>query len=113
MKTFIDPNLLQRLRVGPLAPYLDAYLKHIEQEGFLPSSASIVVGWQEVVPGWSSILIKEWLSLGSKIAMTFATSLSGPSPPHSFLVKNRFWARTRILSNEALCPSPHLALNSG
>ena len=39
MKTFIDPNLLQRLRVGPLAPYLDAYLKHIEQEGFLPSSA--------------------------------------------------------------------------
>ena len=39
MKTFIDPNLLHRLRVGPLAPYLDAYLKHIEQEGFLPSSA--------------------------------------------------------------------------
>ena len=39
MKTFIDPNLLQRLRVGPLDPYLDAYLKHIEQEGFLPSSA--------------------------------------------------------------------------
>src|ERR1035438_9452812 len=39
MKTFIDPNLLQRLRVGPLGPYLDAYLKHIEQEGFLPSSA--------------------------------------------------------------------------
>ena len=39
MKTFIDPNLLQRLRVGPLAPYLDAYLKHIEQDGFLPSSA--------------------------------------------------------------------------
>jgi site-specific recombinase XerD len=39
MKTFIDPNLLQRLRVGPLAPYLDAYLKHIEQERFLPSSA--------------------------------------------------------------------------
>src|ERR1700730_6454453 len=41
MKTFIDPNLLQRLRVGPLAPYLDAYLKHIEQEGFLPSSVPI------------------------------------------------------------------------
>ena len=38
MKRFIDPNLLQRLRVGPLAPYLDAYLKHIEQEVFLPSS---------------------------------------------------------------------------
>src|SRR5258707_12962369 len=41
MKTFIDPNLLQRLRVGPLAPYLDADVKHIEQEGFLPSSASM------------------------------------------------------------------------
>ena len=41
MKTFIDPNLLQRLRVGPLAPYLDAYLKHIEQQGFLPSSATM------------------------------------------------------------------------
>jgi len=38
MQTFVDPNLLQRLRVGPLAPYLDAYLKQIEQEGFLPSS---------------------------------------------------------------------------
>ena len=41
MKTFIDPNLLQRLRVGPLGPYLDAYLKHIEEEGFLPSSAPL------------------------------------------------------------------------
>jgi len=39
MQTFVDPNLLQRLRVGPLAPYLDAYLNQIEQEGFLPSSA--------------------------------------------------------------------------
>ena len=38
MQTFIDPNLLDRLRVGPLASYLDAYLKLIEQEGFLPSS---------------------------------------------------------------------------
>lgn len=38
MKTFIDPHLLQRLRVGPVAPYLDAYLKHVEQEGFMPSS---------------------------------------------------------------------------
>lgn len=38
MQTFIDPNLLQRLRVGPLAPYLDAYLNRIEQEGFLRSS---------------------------------------------------------------------------
>ncbi len=38
MQTFIDPDLLDRLRVGPLASYLDAYLKSIEQEGFLPSS---------------------------------------------------------------------------
>ncbi len=38
MQTFIDPDLLARLRVGPLAPYLDAYLKRIEQEGFLSSS---------------------------------------------------------------------------
>src|SRR3954470_24914926 len=38
MQTFIDPSLLDRLRVGPLASYLDAYLKRIEQEGFLPSS---------------------------------------------------------------------------
>jgi hypothetical protein len=38
MKTFIDPNLLQRLRVGPLAPYLDAYLKHIELWVVIPHS---------------------------------------------------------------------------
>lgn len=38
MQTFIDPVLLDRLRVGPLASHLDAYLKRIEQEGFLPSS---------------------------------------------------------------------------
>ena len=38
MQTFIDPDLLDRLRVGPLASYLDTYLKRIEQEGFLPSS---------------------------------------------------------------------------
>jgi site-specific recombinase XerD len=38
MQTFIDPDLLARLRVGPLASYLDAYLKHIEHQGFLPSS---------------------------------------------------------------------------
>lgn len=39
MEPFIDLNLLQRLRVGPLAPYFDAYLNQIEREGFLPSSA--------------------------------------------------------------------------
>jgi integrase/recombinase XerD len=38
MQTFIDPSLLDRLRVGPLACYLDTYLKRIEREGFLPSS---------------------------------------------------------------------------
>jgi site-specific recombinase XerD len=38
MQTFIDPGLLDRLRVGPLASHFDAYLKRIEQEGFLPSS---------------------------------------------------------------------------
>jgi site-specific recombinase XerD len=38
MQTFIDPSLLDRLRVGPLAAYLDTYLKRIELEGFLPSS---------------------------------------------------------------------------
>jgi len=38
MQTFVDSGLVDRLRVGPLAPHLDAYLKRIEQEGFLPSS---------------------------------------------------------------------------
>jgi site-specific recombinase XerD len=41
MQTFVDPNLLQRLRVGPLAVYLDAYLKQIAEEGFSPCSAPI------------------------------------------------------------------------
>jgi site-specific recombinase XerD len=43
MRTFIDPSLLQRLRVGPLAPYLDAYLEQIEKEGFLPSSVPMQI----------------------------------------------------------------------
>src|ERR1019366_4295244 len=38
MQTFIDPDLLDRLRVGPLAPHLDSYLRRIAQAGFLPSS---------------------------------------------------------------------------
>jgi site-specific recombinase XerD len=38
MQRYIDPSLLQRLRVGPLAPYYEAYLEQIEREGFLPSS---------------------------------------------------------------------------
>jgi site-specific recombinase XerD len=38
MQTFVDVDFLNRLRVGPLATYLDAYLKRIEGAGFLPSS---------------------------------------------------------------------------
>ena len=38
MQSIIDPKLLERLRVGPLAPYLDVYLSRIKQDGFLPSS---------------------------------------------------------------------------
>ena len=38
MQPFIDSKLLERLRVGPLAQYLDVYLRRIEQDGFLPSS---------------------------------------------------------------------------
>jgi site-specific recombinase XerD len=41
MQPFIDSDLLARLRVGPLAFYLDAYLKHIEHQGFAPSSVPI------------------------------------------------------------------------
>jgi site-specific recombinase XerD len=39
MQTFIDSKLLDRLRVGPLASYLETYLERIEQQGFLSSSA--------------------------------------------------------------------------
>jgi hypothetical protein len=38
MKSIIDPKLLERLRVGPLAQYFDPYLARIEDEGFSPSS---------------------------------------------------------------------------
>lgn len=38
MKSIIDPKLLERLRVGPLAQYFDPYLARIEEEGFSPSS---------------------------------------------------------------------------
>jgi site-specific recombinase XerD len=41
MQPFIDSDLLNRLRFGPLAPHLDAYLQRIEQEGFLPSSVPV------------------------------------------------------------------------
>jgi site-specific recombinase XerD len=38
MQSIIDPKLLERLRVGPLAQYLDPYLARIGEEGFSPSS---------------------------------------------------------------------------
>jgi hypothetical protein len=38
MHTFVDRNLLKRLRVGPLAVYLDVYLNRIEDHGFSRSS---------------------------------------------------------------------------
>jgi site-specific recombinase XerD len=38
MQSIIDPKLLERLRVGPLAEYLDVYLARIERDGFVPSS---------------------------------------------------------------------------
>jgi hypothetical protein len=38
VQTFIDTDLLDRLRVGPLASHLDAYVERIKQEGLLPSS---------------------------------------------------------------------------
>src|SRR5919106_933823 len=38
MHSLIAPDLLARLRVGSVAPYIDVYLKRIEQQGFLPSS---------------------------------------------------------------------------
>src|SRR4051794_20848096 len=38
MKHFIDPKLVERLSVGPLSPYLGAYLARMEKDGFSPSS---------------------------------------------------------------------------
>ena len=38
MQKFIDPSLLDRLRVGPLTAYLDTYLERIQHAGFSPSS---------------------------------------------------------------------------
>jgi hypothetical protein len=67
MQTFIDPDLLDRLRVGPLASHLDAYLKRIEQEGFLPSSVPMQMyavarfsNWLR----WRAIGHFPWLSFG-------------------------------------------------
>jgi hypothetical protein len=38
MQSIIDSKFLERLRVRPLAPYLDLHLGRIEQDGFLPLS---------------------------------------------------------------------------
>ena len=38
MQNLIAPDLLTRICVGSVAPYIDLYLKRIEQQGFLPSS---------------------------------------------------------------------------
>lgn len=38
MKHFIDPKLLKRVSVGPVAPHIDAYLARIDEDGFAPSS---------------------------------------------------------------------------
>src|SRR5260370_33574327 len=61
MQTLIDPNLLQRLRVGPLAPYLDAYLKRIEQESFSRSSVPMQM--------YAIVRFSNWLH-GRKLDLT-------------------------------------------
>ncbi|MGH9627329.1 MAG: site-specific integrase [Bryobacteraceae bacterium] len=38
MHSLLDPKLLQRVRVGPLAPYLDIYLARLRRDGFMASS---------------------------------------------------------------------------
>jgi site-specific recombinase XerD len=38
MQTIIDSTLLERLRVGPLSPFLNIYLTRLEREGFSASS---------------------------------------------------------------------------
>jgi site-specific recombinase XerD len=38
VKLLLEPKLLERLRIGPLASYFDIYLARIERDGFLPSS---------------------------------------------------------------------------
>jgi site-specific recombinase XerD len=38
MQSLLDPKLLERLRVGPLAPYFDIYLAGLQRDGFMPSS---------------------------------------------------------------------------
>lgn len=38
MQPLVDPKLLERLRIGPLAQYFDIYLSRLKRDGFLPSS---------------------------------------------------------------------------
>jgi hypothetical protein len=42
MQSIIDPKLLERLRVGPLAQYFDPYLARIEEEG-LPTTDEVAI----------------------------------------------------------------------
>jgi len=38
MQSLLDSKLLQRIRVGPLAPYFDIYLARLQRDGFIASS---------------------------------------------------------------------------
>jgi hypothetical protein len=63
----IDPDLLDRLRVGPLASHLDAYLKRIEQEGFLPSSVPMQM--------YAVARFSNWLQTSSTTLSTIRSQL--------------------------------------
>src|SRR5690349_15668346 len=36
---YLDPDFIERFRIGPLAPHLDAYIKLLEQQGYSKVSA--------------------------------------------------------------------------
>lgn len=38
-KPYLDPDFIERFRVGPLAPYLDAYVRLLQQQGYSKVSA--------------------------------------------------------------------------
>ena len=52
---FLDPDLIERLRIGPLAQHLDAYLRLLEQQGYSSVSAR---GQLRVIALFSGSLIK-------------------------------------------------------
>lgn len=62
VRTFIDTNLLERLGVGPLVLYLEAYLNRLEREGFLPSSGGEFPERAEYVQG---VLFRTWSFLNA------------------------------------------------